>query len=229
MAERYHSAAAPARQLGLDIEHAFDYTKDVPDKTRAVPAETVLAATETLKPLLSAGRILPGLYVATGPRSLPSWFLRALSPALKLGGRILWLDAGNAFDAYGASYFARSAGWNPREILARIDLARPFNLFQLETMVCRKVPERWHGEPVVVSDPMPLFYDEDVRAAEAHRVLCAVIEGMLALPAAWIVLAPEREAPAERSGWLEELARGARGRAVLRAEGEIGRLEKTTR
>jgi len=43
-----------------------------------------------------------------------------------------------------------------------VDLARPFNLYQLETMVKVKVPDRWQGEPIVIADPMPLFYDEDV-------------------------------------------------------------------
>jgi hypothetical protein len=201
----------------------------VPDEVRAVPAERVLAATEPLEPLLGAGSVMPGRYFVEGGRGLPAWFLRALSPGLAAGGRVLWLDAGNAFDAYGVSYFARAAGWDPRRVLARVELARPFNLFQLETMVCRKVPARWRGEPVVISDPMPLFYDEDVPAFQARRVLRAVDAGMRALPAAWLVLATGRAAPPERAGWLEELAQGARGRAVLRAEGEIGRLEKTTR
>lgn len=201
----------------------------MPHEVPAVPAESFLAATEPLKPLLGVGRLLPGCYVVTGPRVLPSWFLRAVSPALQRGGRVLWLDAGNAFDAYGVSYFARRAGWNPREILARVDLARPFNLFQLETMVRQKAPKRWRGEPIVISDPMPLFYDEDVPAREAYRVLRGVIGGMRALPAVWVVLASERAAPPERSGWLEELTRGALGRAILQAEGEVGRLEKTTR
>lgn len=201
----------------------------MPHEPRAVPTHTVLAATETLKPLLGVGGFLPGRYFVTGPRALPAWFLAAVSPALKRGGRVLWLDAGNSFDAYGVSYFARSAGWNPREILSRVDLARPFNLFQLETMVCHKVPERWGGEPIVVSDPMSLFYDEDVPAKEAWGVLCRVIEGMRALPAVWIILATERKPPEGRTEWLEELARGTLGRAALRAEGGIGRLEKTTR
>ena len=157
----------------------------------------------------------PGRYLITGSRELPSRFLSALSPALARGARLLWLDAGNAFDAHGASYAARRAGLDPREMLARIALARPFNLFQLETMVRRKVPGLWRGEPVVVSDPMPLFYDEDVPAAEARRVLRSVAEGMRALPAAWLILAAERRPPPERAGWLEELGRGAVFRAAL--------------
>jgi hypothetical protein len=155
--------------------------------------------------------------------------LSGVATALKQGGRILWLDAGNAFDVYGVSYFARSAGCNPKEILSRIDIARPFNLFQLETMIRQKVPRRWRGEPIVISDPMPLFYDEDVPVHEARRVLRSVLDGMNALPAVWLILAIERDAPPERRGFLEELSRGARGHATLRREGDAGRLEKTAR
>jgi len=193
------------------------------------PFENCLAVTETLKPLLGVGGFLPGRYVITGQGELPAWFLRAMCPALARGGRMLWLDAGNGFDAYGVSYFARAAGWDAREILRRVDLARPFNLFQLETMVRRKVPEKWRGEPIVISDPMGLFYDEDVPARQAWDVLCGVIEGMRALPAVWILLGAERRAPEGRTEWFEALAAGARARAVLRARGEVGRLEKTTR
>ena len=153
------------------------------------------------------GFMLPGRYVATGQRMLPTWFLSALAPALKQGGRLLWLDAGNTFDAYGVSYFARSAGWNPKEILARVDLARPFNLFQLETMIRQKVPRRWRGEPIVISDPMPLFYDEDVPVLEARRVLRSVLDGMDALPAVWLILSVDRKPPPSRAGWVDELAR----------------------
>jgi hypothetical protein len=141
----------------------------------------------------------------------------------------MWLDASNAFDAYGVSYFVRSAGWNPKDILSRIDLARPFNLFQLETMVRQKVPRRWRGEPILISDPMPLFYDEDVPVAEARRVMRGVIDGINALPAVWLILTVDREAPPERADFLDELCRGANGHATLRRVGDEGRLEKTAR
>jgi hypothetical protein len=178
-------------RLGLALEQVFDYTGGMLPKT--LYDSSVLAS------------LRPGRYVASGSLELPSWFLSALTPALKKGGRALWLDAGNAFDAYGVSYFARAAGWDPKEILSRIDLARPFNLYQLETMVTRKVPARWRGEPIVVSDPMPLFYDEDVPAPEAKRILEKVVAGMDALPAVWLVLSVAHQAPPERAGWADLL------------------------
>lgn len=161
--------------------------------------------------MLPDGRLSAGRYVVSGPGDLPGRFLTSLCPALLRGASVLWLDAGNSFNAYGAGYAARSLGSEPRAALARVRLARPFNLYQLETMVKVKVPERWRGEPVVVSDPMPLFYDADVPAAAARRVLTRVLEGMARLPAPWLVLTSDREAPAERRGWEEELSRHANG------------------
>ena len=131
---------------------------------------TSLALSGGLSALVPADPPAPGLYLAAGPRLLPSWFLSALLPALGRGGRVFWIDAGNDFNAYGASYAARSLGFDPKPLLARVSLARPFNLYQLRTMVCGSLPKVWRGEPVVVSDPMGLFYDEDVPAADAKRV-----------------------------------------------------------
>jgi hypothetical protein len=161
--------------------------------------------------LLSAGRIAPGHYVVSGPRDLTGRFLTALCPALLGGARVLWLDAGNSFNAYGLGYASRFFGANARTALSRVDLARPFNLYQLETMVKVKVPERWRGEPIVIADPMPLFYDDDVPIAAARRVLTRVLEGMMALPAVWLVLTVDREAPEGREGWEEQLNKSARG------------------
>jgi hypothetical protein len=164
-----------------------------------------------LQPFLGGGRLAPGHYAVSGSRELPSEFLKALCPALLGGMKVLWLDAGNSFNAYGAGCASRFLGADARAALARVELARPFNLYQLETMVRVKVPERWRGEPVVIADPMPLFYDEDVPASAARRVLTRVLEGMAALPAAWLVLAVERPAPPGRERWERDLIRCARG------------------
>jgi hypothetical protein len=176
-----------------------------------------------LSPLFSRGPA-PGVYAALGPRLLPSWFLWALEPALKARTEIFWLDAGNSFDAYGASYAAKALGWEPKDILKKIQLARPFNLFQLETMVRVKLPARWKGEPIILSDFFPLFYDEDVELPEARKVFRGVLDGMKALPAVWLVLAVEREAPKGREGWLPELLKSCAGVADL--HGPQWRLEK---
>ncbi len=176
-----------------------------------VLSDAALAGTESLGPLVREGRLAPGHYVVSGPRDLTGRFLTTLCPALLGGARVLWLDAGNSFNAYGLGYATRFFGADARAALARVELARPFNLYQLETMVKVKVPERWRGEPIVIADPMPLFYDEDVPAAAARRVFTRVLEGMMALDAAWLVLTVDREPPAGREGWEERLSRCARG------------------
>ena len=168
----------------------------------------------------------PGLYVATGPRLLPAWFLSALCPALAHGTRLFWIDAGNSFDAYGAGYAARALGRDPKAVLRQVSLARPFNLFQLETMVCRKLPAQWRGEPVVVADPFPMLYDEDVAIHDARRVLTTVMSGMKALPAIWMILSVERQAPRGRERWPQELIAQASGVAGLRASGETWELQE---
>ncbi len=174
-------------------------------------ARTSLAAIEPLKPLLHNGVFPEGRYVVSGPRDLTGRFLTALCPALLNGMRVLWLDAGNSFNAYGLGYASRFFGTDSRAALAHVDLARPFNLYQLETMVKVKVPQRWRGEPIVISDPMPLFYDEDVPIAAARRVFTHILEAMTALPAVWLVLAVDRQPPKGREGWEEQLSRCARG------------------
>ena len=175
-----------------------------------IASEFSLERAEQLGPFLQNGRIAPGHYVVSGPRDLPGRFLTALCPTLLGGARILWLDAGNSFNAYGLGYASRFFGASSHAALARVELARPFNLYQLETMVKVKVPERWRGEPIVISDPMPLFYEEDVPVAAARRVFTRVLEGMMALNAVWLVLAVDRKPPAGREGWEDQLRRCAR-------------------
>ena len=187
---------------------------------------TSLALSGGLSALVPADPPAPGLYLAAGPRLLPSWFLSALLPALGRGGRVFWIDAGNDFNAYGASYAARSLGYDPKPLLARVSLARPFNLYQLRTMVCGTLPKAWRGEPVVVSDPMGLFYDEDVPAADAKRVFDGFLRGMKSLAAVWLVLSVERKAPEGRAAWAGELARQAQGAANLRPAGPAWLLER---
>ena len=184
-----------------------------------------LALSTALAPMLPVDRPAPGLYVATGPGLLPAWFLSALCPALAHGARLFWVDAGNSFNAYGAGYAARALGCDPKAVLRRISLARPFNLFQLETMICRKLPAQWRGEPIVVADPFPMLYDEDVALKDARRVLSNVLRAMMELPAVWMILSVDRRPPRGREPWSRELLAQARGVAGLRALGETWALQ----
>src|SRR5688572_24483843 len=97
---------------------------------------------------LPVEKLPPGAYAVSGPGDLGGRFLTALCPALLRGARVLWIDADDSFNAYGAGYASRCLGADARAALANVALARAFNLYQLETMVKVKVPERWRGEPV---------------------------------------------------------------------------------
>ena len=162
-------------------------------------------------PLLASDPLPPGLHLAVGARDLPARFLRALAPALARGGGLFWIDAGNGFDAYGFSAAARALGFNPAPLLARVRLARAFNFWQLETLVTKKLPALWRGEPVAVSDILAPFYDEDAPWPQARAAFGRVCAGLKALPASWLILAVEREPPAGRRPLLPELVGLARG------------------
>jgi hypothetical protein len=170
----------------------------------------------------------PGVYVATGPRNLPSWFLHALCPALARGAQVFWIDAANAFDAYGAGYAARGLGFDPRPVLSHVHLARPFNAFQLETIVRTKVPALWRQEPIVLADPFPMLYDEDLPEPEARRIVGSVLSAMRALPAIWMVLAVDHEAPAGRRDWLPRWMHQAAACASLTHVGPQWQLQEAT-
>ncbi len=134
---------------------------------------------------------------------------------------MFWIDAGSSFDAYGLGRTARALGIEPRRVLSRIRIARPFNVFQLESMVCRSLPRLWRGEPIVLSDPLIPFIDEDLPAAEVRRILPRVLEGIRRLKAVWLVLMVRREVPKGREWVPAALAREAR--SVSHLEEDEGR------
>ena len=170
-----------------------------------------LSGCRALGPLLAGGPA-PGVYIASGPRLLPAWFLRALAPALGAGTGLWWIDACNDFDVHGLSRAARALGFDPRSVLRRLRLARAFNLFQLESIVRGKLPAVWNGEPVVLCDPSPMIGDPEIPDGDRRRVGQSIIEGMRGLPAVWLVLAVDRGAG--RDWWFESLS--ARAEAAVR-------------
>lgn len=150
-------------------------------------------------------------YLIEGATDLPAQFLAAIMPALARGERVLWIDPGNRFNAHHGAYAARALGVDPRPALSRVRLARPFNLFQLDTIVRRKAPDLWRGEPIVISDPLPLFHDPDVPTAQSRKIFLSVLDGINALDAPWIVLSIARAEPADRAGWFSDWRRLCHG------------------
>lgn len=181
----------------------------VDSKVAQESMNTQLVVPRPLAAMLPTVPPAPGIYLAMGARVLPSWFLSALAPALAQGTEIFWIDGASPYDALGLSHTARVLGYDPVEVLEQVHLARAFNLWQLEIMVCKNLPLRWNGQPVVIADPLSFFYDEDVPAGEAHGVMRRVVDGMRRLPAVWIVLEVDKAAPSGREGIRRELARPA--------------------
>ncbi|MBI5208866.1 MAG: hypothetical protein HY927_02705 [Elusimicrobia bacterium] len=168
-----------------------------------------------LRPPMPAGRPDPGIYAVSGPRELAPRLLRGLIPSLAAGLEVFWVDAGNSFDAYGFGYACRAAGLDPRPLLGRIRLSRPFNLFQLETIVSRKLPDLWRGEPVVLADPFALLHGEEAPARDAERLWPVMLEAMRRSPVAWMVLAVARPPAEGRRDLRVPLERCARVTARL--------------
>jgi hypothetical protein len=143
--------------------------------------------------------------VVRGPRGLPSACLRALLPALAEGRGVFWIDAGNSFDAYGLGRAARSAGLDARLALSRVRLSRPFHLHQLQALLSEHLPRAWRGEPVVLSDPLALLFDEGIGRREAAAAFDDILGSISRLKAAWLVVVVERPAPEGREGWARRL------------------------
>ncbi len=184
-----------------------------------------------------------GLYVAVGPPVLPAWVLAALCPALAQGLEVLWIDAGNAFAAISLALAARDMGADPKLVLSRVKLARPFTAFQLEAMVCGKLPAavaagagadqglRSASAPaarpplVVLSDPLALFSDSELSPPprEARPVFNRVLAGLTRLQTSLLALAIPRRMPAGCADLPGRLERAAK--AVTRLDAaEDGRL-----
>lgn len=157
----------------------------------------------------------PGYDLAVGPDGFPSWALAALVPGLIGGGRVMWVDASNRFDLYGLARAARARGADPNQVLRRIELARPFTAFQLEKMVS-KLLTLPHRRPVVLSDPLALFYDDELPLADARRLFAFFLDRITRLDRPALVLALQRRPPPERAGFSRQLLARAAASAVFR-------------
>ena len=169
-----------------------------------------------LRPMLARPGLKPGIYVATGPSVLPDWALRSVCVSMSETDQVFWVDAGNNFDAYGAAKTLRALGKEPRRVLARVRLARPFNAFQMEAMAIRKLPKLFWGQPIILSDPLKPLYDEDLSPRDARAALEGTLSALADLPTAVLVLLPDRPAPQGREIFLERFM--ARARSVTRLE-----------
>ena len=153
----------------------------------------------------------PALHAVFGSH-LTLYALQQFCPHLGRGARLAWIDAGNRFDAYGLAKAALAQGFDPRSVLAQIRLARPFNAFQLVTMLRTVIKEV--RTPVVLDDPLALFWDSELPGEEAGRAFEDFLACLGKVPVPLLTLIPERPAPPERKNFMPRFL--DRARSVLR-------------
>ncbi len=151
-----------------------------------------------------------GLHLVIGPYSLQSLVLLSLARYLCAGRRVYWIDAGNGFDAYGLGQAARAAQLDERRVLSHVQVARPFTAIQMNGMLSRQLPQIPRACPVILSDPMALFYDLEMPENDVARVFRDFIRVVRGLSLPVLALAVARKAPEQRSRLSPQLLREAR-------------------
>ena len=90
-------------------------------------------------------------------------------------GYAVWvLDGANSFNAYFVARLARRWGYAPEPILERIKLSRAFTCYQMKELVTRRLaialgPSQ--GTAIFCLGLLETFYDEDVKVADAARMV----------------------------------------------------------
>lgn len=158
----------------------------------------------------------PGFHLVVGPREVQSAVLFSLARRLHAGLTVYWIDAGNWFDAYGLGLAARAAQLDERKVLSRIQVARPFTAIQLTAMLANKIPLIVPPCPVIVSDPMALFYDHEMPEDEVARIFRNFMEVVRGLPCPVLALAVRREVPAGRKHLSRQLLQEVKSLAHFR-------------
>jgi hypothetical protein len=128
---------------------------------------------------------------------------------------VLWVDAANRFDAHGLAKAAWARGLDARAVLGRVQVARPFNAFQLTALVTDKLP-RLAPAPVVLADPLAPFYDDELPLEDARRAFERFRLGLAGIPGPVVALLVGREAPIGRREFAPRLV--ARAASVLRLD-----------
>jgi len=167
----------------------------------------------------------PGFYLAIGPQDLPSWALQTLAPALHQGSRVFWVDACNQFNLYGLTRAAQALGLDVRRVLSAVQLARPFTAFQLERLVASELIHVPAHQPVILSDPLSLFYDSDLHQDDAYKLFGSFLGNLKKMSTMVLLLAVERQPPENRKIFSQSLLRQAMAIARLSVDKTPPQLE----
>ncbi len=124
---------------------------------------------------------------------LESLFLRAVR-----GERVGVIVGDNRLDAYTLARRARVQGFDPVELLARVELSREFTCYQLHHCIATLDTTRTdHWSALYVLGYLDTFYDEDVKYPEARRLLRTGLTRLKAIAMSGlpilVTLAPPRE------------------------------------
>ncbi len=138
--------------------------------------------------------------------------MRIAVSALLSGETVFWVEGANRFDLYTLTEAAKKWGVDPHPLLRRIEIARAFTIYQIETIVNRTLPAALRRQPeavAVISDPLALCWDDEVPYAEARRVvqrLAAAVRGLASSGFRLVVACPDPPAHnRERAGLLDLL------------------------
>ena len=154
----------------------------------------------------------PGLRLLTGPRSLLRaglvWTVACLPPPAPL----VVVDGGESVDTYLLAEVAAHLGEAPRELLARVHVARAFTAHQLVSLVEAGDAEvrRLGGRHALVLAPLDLLCHGDLPAREAARLLERLASALAPLgraPRSAVVVCPDPPAAVgTRAGFVDRLA-----------------------
>jgi hypothetical protein len=158
----------------------------------------------------------PGLHLVAGPREMQGLVLFSLVPRLHDGLTVYWIDAGNGFDAYGLGRAARAARLDERRVLARVQVARPFTAIQMTAMLAKKIPRLPPACPVILADPMALFYDPEMPEEEVARLFRDFLGVVKTLASPLLTLAVQRDVPETRKTLSKRLLQEAKTVAHFR-------------
>lgn len=128
-----------------------------------------------------------GLAVFHGHPDVPRLFHYFLPRLVAQGKPALVLDGANRFDPLLLARFARSRGpAHAAEAAAfnqRVRVSRAFTCFQMTELLARvpRLLEKFPARAVIVTALPDLYFDEDVREAEAEASFRRALEALLAL------------------------------------------------
>lgn len=169
-------------------------------------------------------RPAPGLYLIVGPYEIQGRLLYSLTDYLAQGRAVHWIDAGNWIDAYGLAKAAQARRLDPRAVLRQIRVARPFTAIQLTAMLEKKVSSLPPRSPVIVADPMALFYDPQMPEKDTARVWRNFMDAVKGLSSPILTLAVQRDPPPARADFSRQLMKEAKDVARVRPKDMFPRL-----